>query len=166
MTHLQTVLLAVRGLKMHALRTLLTMLGMVIGVAAVIAMIAVGSGARMQVAERIQSLGAALLVIVPGAQSSGGASLGAATRHTLISDDALAINREISSVEHSAPELHGRAQVECGNRNWFTLVSGETPAFFYALDWRVQIGGLFSTEEEMRAAKVTVIGSTAASKLF
>ena len=166
MTHRQSVATAFRALQSNPLRSFLTLLGIIIGVAAVIAVIAIGSGARAEVAERIQSLGASLLVVVPGAQSTGGARLGAGSRHTLTEDDAAAITIEIASVKNAAPKVHGRGQVVQGNRNWATVVNGVTNDFFLALDWGFSGGGPFVSEEEQRAAKVVVLGQTVAANLF
>jgi putative ABC transport system permease protein len=162
----QSIFTAIRSLQTNPLRSILTMLGIIIGVAAVIAVVAVGSGARAQVAERIQNLGASLLVVVPGAQSSGGARLGAGTRHTLTEDDATSIEIEIAIVEHAAPKVHGLAQVIHGNRNWGTVVNGVTDEFFAALDWGFTGGGPFTPEEAVNAGKVAVIGTTVAENLF
>lgn len=162
----QAIVIALRALRINPMRSALTMLGIIIGVAAVIAMVAVGSGARMEVNERIQRLGASLLVVVPGAQLSGGVRLAAGSRHTLTEDDAAAIAREIVLVEHAAPKVHGRARVVHGSRNWSAPVSGVTPDFFDTLDWGISAGGTFSDEEEEAAAKVALIGTTVAKKLF
>jgi putative ABC transport system permease protein len=166
MSYWQAVIIALRALRMNPLRSTLTMLGIIIGVAAVIAMVAVGSGARMEVTERIQRLGASLLVVVPGSQSTGGVRLGSGTRHTLIENDATAIAREITLADYAAPKVHGRARVVYGHRNWSTPVSGVTRTFFSALDWGVAAGGPFTEDEEKAAAKVALIGTTVAKKLF
>src|SRR5262245_9846395 len=127
MNYWQSVRIALRALKVNALRSALTMLGIIIGVGAVITMIAVGSGGQAQVNERIRSLGANLLIVTPGAQIDGRARLGAATRHTLIEDDAKAIASEISSIVVAAPAVIGNAQAICGNRNWPTSIPGVVP---------------------------------------
>ena len=162
----QSLFTAIRALQTNALRSILTMLGIIIGVAAVIAVISMGSGARAQVAERIQSLGASLLVVVPGTQASGGARLGAGTSHTLTEDDATSIEAEIGLVRQAAPKVHGLAQVIRGNRNWGTVVNGVTGRFFEALDWEFSAGGPFTPDEERNAAKVAILGSTVAENLF
>lgn len=162
----ESILIALRALRTNPLRSALTMLGIIIGVAAVIAVIAVGSGARAQVAERIHSLGASLLVVMPGTQSAGGAQLGAGTRHTLTEGDAIAIESEISTAAQAAPKVHALAQVVHGNRNWAAPVSGVTAPFFAALDWRFAAGGQFTPDEEQQGAKVAVLGATVAEKLF
>ena len=127
MNYWQTVHIALRALRVNALRSALTMLGIVIGVGAVITMIAVGSGGQAQVSERIRSLGANLLVVTPGALTEGRAVLGAGTRHTLTEDDAEAIAGEVSAVAVAAPAGVGTAQVVHGNRNWSTFVAGVVP---------------------------------------
>jgi putative ABC transport system permease protein len=162
----ESVRVALRSLRVNVLRSLLTMLGVIVGVAAVIAMIAVGSGAEKQVEEHIRSLGVSLLVVLPGAQRSGSVRLSAGSRHTLREADATAIGREVGVVEGAAPKVHQRAQIVWGNRNWSTPVSGVTPSFFDVFDWPVTVGGAFTREDMDTAAKVAVIGTTIVKKLF
>jgi putative ABC transport system permease protein len=162
----ESIRVALRSLRVNVLRSLLTMLGVIVGVAAVIAMIAVSSGAERQVEEQIRSLGVSLLAVVPGAQRTGAVRLGAGSRHTLREGDAAAIARDVSVVDGAAPKVHQRAQVVWGNRNWSTPVSGVTPGFFEVFDWPVTAGGGFTQEDMDAAAKVAVIGTTVAKKLF
>jgi len=157
---------AMRAMQANPLRSILTMLGIIIGVAAVIAVIAIGSGAQAQVAERIQSLGASMLVVIPGVQYSGGVRTQAGSRHTLTDDDAVAIETEIGSVRNAAPKVSALAQVVYGNRNWETVINGVTGNFFDALEWPFVSGGPFVPDEERRAAKVVVLGKTVAENLF
>src|SRR5947209_9761106 len=107
-----------RSLRVNKMRSMLTILGVIAGVAAVVCMVSIGLGAQAQISERIQTLGANLLLITPGAQAVGGAKLESGTRHTLTEEDALAIRNEIASVQVAAPVLSRRAQVVAGNRNW------------------------------------------------
>ncbi len=166
MSYWQCVLVAASALRANMLRSALTMLGIIVGVAAVIAMVSVGRGASIQVAERIQSLGANLLIVVPGSITSAGVQRGAGSRHTLTQSDATAIANDIQLARYSAAKVHGRAQVVRGNRNWSTTVSGVTKVYFDALDWKVSLGGVFSLEDEKEGAKVAVIGRTVARRLF
>jgi putative ABC transport system permease protein len=166
MNYWQSVRIALRALKVNALRSVLTMLGIVIGVGAVITMIAVGSGGQAQVVERIRSLGANLLVVTPGAQIDGRARLGAGTRHTLIEDDAEAIAAEISSIVVAAPAVIGNAQIIYGNRNWSTSIAGVVPDHLVARDWRPRSGAAFTLTDVDSASKVALLGATAAEKLF
>jgi putative ABC transport system permease protein len=166
MNYWQNVRIALRALKVNALRSALTMLGIIIGVGAVITMIAVGSGGQAQVNERIRSLGANLLIVTPGAQIDGRARLGAGTRHTLIEDDAKAIASEISSIVVAAPAVIGNAQIIYGNRNWSTSISGVVPDHLIARDWRPRLGAAFTLTDVDSASKVALLGATAAEKLF
>ena len=157
---------AVRALRANLLRSALTMLGIIIGVAAVIAMVAVGSGAQTQVAEQIRSLGANLLLVQPGAESDGAVRLGAGSRHSLTEDDAAAIAAEVPGVVAAAPTVAGNAHLVHGNVNWSALVGGVTPDYLIARDWKVETGRAFTSEEVETAAKVVLLGTTAAKELF
>lgn len=162
----QGVIIASRALRANLLRSTLTMLGIIIGVAAVITMFAVGSGARSKVMERIQNLGANLILIVPGSHFSAGVHRGTGTSATLTAEDAKAIAEGIPMVEHAAPKVARRLQVVRGNRNWSAPVNGVTDTFFRALNWNTTIGGLFTEKDESQAAKVALLGRTVATKLF
>ncbi|MBM3547404.1 MAG: FtsX-like permease family protein [Alphaproteobacteria bacterium] len=157
---------ALRALRVNALRSALTMLGIIIGVGAVIVMVAIGSGAHQRVAEQIRSLGANLIMLLPGAVTTGGARLGAGTRPTLTEDDAAAIARELPIVEVAAPTVRGQVQVVFGNQNWSSWAVGTTPDFLVAREWNIAEGRLFTPEEMSSAAKVTLIGKTVAEKIF
>ena len=158
--------IAVRALRVNKLRSILTMLGIIMGVAAVIAMISVGSGAQARIAEQIQSLGANMLVVLSGSSTSGGVRLGAGSQLTITEEDAWAIKREIPSVEAAAPTMRGSAQVVWGNLNWSTQIQGTTPEFFEARDWPVVAGQAFAQEAVDGATKVAVLGETVARNLF
>jgi putative ABC transport system permease protein len=157
---------ALGALRINRLRSALTMLGVVIGVAAVITMVALGGGASQQVVAQIRSLGANLLIVVPGSATEGGARLGARTRHTLTEDDARAIAREVPVVTVAAPAVEGTAQIVWGHRNWSTSVIGAVPGHFQARDWQVATGDLFAAGEVSAAAKIAVLGETVAHRLF
>ena len=155
-----------RALRVHKMRSILTILGIIVGVAAVVCMVSVGLGAQAQVSEKIRTLGANLLLVTPGAQASGGARLEAGTRHTLTEEDALAIRKEISAVQVAAPVLSRRTQVVAGNRNWSSLVAGVKTDYLVAREWPILNGRPFSAEELDSGAKVAVIGDVIAEELF
>jgi len=158
--------IAVRALRVNKLRSALTMLGIVIGVGAVITMVAVGAGAQARVAEQIQSLGSNMIIVLSGSITAGGVRMGSGSQLTITEDDAWAIQREIRTVTAAAPTSRGSAQIVYGNLNWATSVQGVTGDFFTAREWDVADGRLFSQEEVEGAAKVALIGQTVAGNLF
>ena len=158
--------IAVRALRVNKLRSALTMLGIVIGVGAVITMVAVGAGAQARVAEQIQSLGSNMIIVLSGSVLSGGARMGSGSQLTITEDDAWAIQREIPAVAAAAPTSRGGAQVVYGNLNWATGIQGVTLEFFTAREWDVADGRLFSQEEVEGAGKVALVGLTVAGNLF
>jgi putative ABC transport system permease protein len=158
--------IAVRALRVNKLRTALTMLGIVIGVGAVITMVAVGSGAQARVAEQIASLGSNLLIILSGSLTSGGARLGSGSHPTITEDDAWAIQREIPVVEAAAPSWRGGAQAVYGNLNWSTQIGGVTPEYFVVREWNPDTGRAMTSEDVDGAAKVALLGQTVAENLF
>ncbi len=157
---------ALDSLRANALRSALTMLGIFIGVAAVIAMVAVGSGARETVLAQIRALGANLIVVVPGNVTVGGVRLGSGARASLTQDDALALEREIDAVEAAAPTSRGQVQVVAGGVNWSSWLLGVTPAFFVARDWEIALGRGLEAEDYDRGAQVVLLGETVARTLF
>ena len=158
--------IAVRALRVNKLRSALTMLGIVIGVGAVITMVAVGSGAQARVAEQIQSLGSNMIIVLSGSVVSGGVRMGSGSQLTITEDDAWAIQREIAAVVSAAPTSRGGAQVVYGNLNWATGIQGVTLEFFTAREWDVADGRLFSQEEIEGAGKVALVGQTVVASLF
>src|SRR5262245_44364292 len=158
--------IAVRALRVNKLRSALTMLGIVIGVGAVITMVAVGAGAQARVAEQIQSLGSNLIVVLSGSVTSSGVRLGSGSQLTITEDDAWAIQREIPLVEAAAPTMRGGAQIVYGNLNWATSIQGVTPEYFAARDWAVVSGRTFSQEDVDGATKVALLGQTVTFNLF
>jgi putative ABC transport system permease protein len=137
MTLADAAITAADALRLHKLRSALTMLGIIIGVAAVIAMMAVGGGAREQIVAQIRSLGANLLVVVPGNITQGGVRLGAGAASTLTDDDATAIAKEVPSAQAIAPFVRGGAQVVAGGANWATTIYGIDAGWFEAREWDV-----------------------------
>ena len=158
--------IAVGALRVNVMRSLLTMLGIVIGVAAVIVMVAVGAGARELIGEQIRSIGSNLILVVPGATTQGGARMGSGSVHSLKASDADAMIRECSAVKLAAPVWGNVTQVVHGNRNWRTRVTGTTQDYFPVREWKLRSGRIFSPEEEKQASKVAVIGGTVAENLF
>ena len=116
------VRIALRALRVNKLRTALTMLGIIIGVSAVIAMVSVGAGAQGRIAEQIRSMGSNLVVVVPGSQTSGGFRYGLGSQLTLTEEDARAVALEVPAAEVAAPTVRGTAQTVYGNTNWSTVV--------------------------------------------
>lgn len=142
------------------------MLGIIVGVAAVVCMVSVGAGAEAQVTEKIRTLGANLLVIMPGAPNSGGARLEAGKGHTLTEDDALAVRQRFGEVQVSTPVISGSAQVVAGNRNWATLAAGINSDYFVAREWPLSTGRSFTVNEAESGAKVAIVGAVIAEELF
>jgi putative ABC transport system permease protein len=163
---LASIRIALRALRVNKLRSTLTMLGIIIGVAAVITMIAVGSGAQARVEEQIRGLGTNLIILSPGAVNTGGVRLGAGTRASLTEDDAYAIGREIATVQASAPTLRGNGQVVAGGNNWSTTFYGVTPEYFEARNWVVATGKNFEQADLAGSTKVALLGETVARNLF
>ncbi len=166
MTYLESIRIAIRALRTNGLRSLLTMLGIIVGVACVITMVAVGEGAHTRIAEQIRTLGANLLMVLPGAGREGGARLKLGSRHTLTEGDAAAIRREVPVVDVAAAAIVGRAQVVHGNRNWNTIVTGTEPDYFITREWPVGSGRRFTRRDVSAAAKVAVLGASVAKALF
>jgi ABC-type antimicrobial peptide transport system permease subunit len=161
-----TLRAALRSLRRNKMRAALTMLGVIIGVGAVIAMVSIGQGANAAVQEQIRSLGTDLLMVVPGATTSAGVRSGWGGVSTLTADDARAIKRDcpaIAEVTHFRREV---AQVTYGNQNWSTLIQGATPSFFQVRGWELSNGAALTLRDEETAARVAVLGQTVADKLF
>jgi putative ABC transport system permease protein len=150
----------------NPIRAALTSLGILIGVAAVIATVAVGDGARQQVQDQIRSLGAELLLIWPGSITQGGARLGAGQRQNLTWDDAQLIPRELPRFRTAVAMIRGPQQVVGGNQNWATQLTGTDPGYFEALDWPIAAGRVFTPAEAEASRKVVVLGATVAETLF
>jgi putative ABC transport system permease protein len=158
--------IAIRSLRANKMRSFLTMLGIIIGVASVITMVAVGSGAQTRVADQIRSLGANVLMVVPGAARTGSARKESGSRHTLTESDARAIASQIQLVQTAAPSIRGSHQVVYGSRNWNTTINGTAANYFSIRDWALSSGRHFSGEEEQTGGKVALIGATVARELF
>ncbi len=163
---LQALRIALRSLKVNKLRTALTMLGIMIGVAAVIAMVSVGTGAQARVAEQIQSLGSNLIIALSGSTNQAGVRLGQGSQTTITEDDASAIAREVPAVQVAAPSSRGNAQVVYGNLNWSTAIQGVTADYVEARDWPVDVGRPILQEDVDGATKIALLGQTTAQNLF
>jgi putative ABC transport system permease protein len=166
MSLLDSLLAGICALRANQIRTALTMLGIVIGVAAVICMLSIGMGAQSDVAEKIRTLGSNLLLVKPGTQISDAARLGAGTAHTLTEDDASAIRREVGGVQTAAPLLSHSEQLIAGDRNWSSLVAGVDRDYLITREWRIANGRTFTAEELDRADKVAIVGSDIVERLF
>ena len=158
--------IALRALRANVLRSVLTTLGIIIGVGAVIAMISIGAGAQARVAEQLKRLGSNLVYITPGSVSSGGVRLGYGTRPSITLDDATAISREIPPVLAAAPSVWTSSQLVYGNMNWWAGIHGTSPAFEDVRSWPVVAGRYFSDDDVETGAKVALLGQTTASNLF
>jgi putative ABC transport system permease protein len=157
---------AFRALAANTLRSILTMLGIIIGVAAVITMIAVGRGATDRVQEQMKGLGSNIMLVMPGGLTQGGVRLGASTGQGLSEEDAVAIARDVPEVQVAAPSMRTGAQVIAGNTNWSTSIMGGTNDYLEAREWPLQSGRTFETAEIQGSAKVAMIGQTVATQLF
>jgi putative ABC transport system permease protein len=166
MMTLQSIRIALRSLRVNKLRSALTMLGIIIGVGAVITMVAVGAGASARVAEQIQSLGSNLIIVLSGSVNTAGVRIGQGSQLTITEDDSAAIAREVPAVQVYAPSVRGNTQVVFGNLNWYTGVQGVTADYFEARDWMVVSGRPIGPEDVDGATKVALLGQTTAQNLF
>ncbi|MDI6790183.1 MAG: ABC transporter permease [Thermodesulfobacteriota bacterium] len=148
------------------MRSVLTMLGIIIGVAAVVVMVAIGSGASAKITAQIESVGSNLLIVIPGATTAGGVRMGSGTVSTLTLADSEAIVQNCPSVARVAPVWGGIAQAVYGNQNWSTGVTGTTPSMFAIRDWTLTAGRFFTVQETKAAAKVALLGQTVVNNLF
>jgi putative ABC transport system permease protein len=163
---LASLWIALRALIANKMRSALTMLGIIIGVGAVIAMVAVGSGAKQQIAEQIASMGSNLLIVLSGSSTSGGLRFGSGTVPTLTVDDAKAIQNEIPDVKYVAPSQRGTVQIIFGNQNWSTVADGTTPEVLFIRDWSLQSGRSFTQQDLDGTTKVCLLGETVVENLF
>jgi len=158
--------MAVHALGKNKIQTALTMLGIVIGVSAVIAMVAIGEGAKAQVESAFAAMGTSLLIVMPGSTSSGGARGGFGSQPTLTWDDLRAIQTEVPSVRSAAPVLRSNAQLLSEDQNWSTTVQGTTPEYFEIRSWTATSGTNLTQSDVDGGTKVIVLGQTVATKLF
>ena len=160
------IIISYRSLNKNKVRSLLTMLGIIIGVASVIAMLSIGQGSRDSIEKQIQSMGTNVIMVFPGATFRGGVAGGAGTAQSLKMDDLDAIRDECPSVKLVSPLARSSGQVIAGNSNWNTSVQGVYPEYFEIRDLTLASGEIFSQADEGRSSKVCVIGTTVANNLF
>lgn len=161
-----TIKISFRALKVNKMRSALTSLGIIIGVGAVIIMLAIGSGASKQISDQISSMGSNLLIVMSGATTSGGVRMGSGSQPTLTLKDAEAILEQSNSVSYVAPSVSEVGQVIFGNQNWSTQITGTTPSMMEVREWSISAGRMFSEEDVKNATKICVIGQTVAANLF
>lgn len=166
MTLLRSLRTACRALEVHRLRSALALLGLAIGVGALITMLAVGAGARAVVVEQFQALGSDLLIVLSGSATSGGVRLGHGSRLTITQGDAAAIQQEVPAVQVAAPSLRGNVQAVHGNRNWSTYMLGVTADFLEAREWSLAAGRAITPADVDGAAKVALVGQGLVQELF
>ena len=163
---LQTVPSALAALRANKGRSVLTTLGIIIGVAAVIAIVALGEGASASVSSQLAGLGTNLLTIMPGSTRSGGAAAGAGSATTLKAEDADAISQKIQGLSGVSPVVSGNAQVIYGSQNWSTRVQAVAAAYLPINDWKIAQGSTFTDQDNTNASNVAILGQTVASNLF
>ncbi len=166
MSALESLRIAMRALRVNKLRSVLTVLGIVVGVGAVVCMVSVGAGAQAEVSEKIRTLGANLLLVLPGAKNSGGARLESGTQPTLTEEDAASIRRELVNVQVAAPLLSRSMPLVATNRNWVTVVAGINADYLVAREWQIASGRSFTSDEITSGTKVAIVGSVIVEELF
>ncbi len=166
MQFIETIRVALDSLMRQKTRAALTMLGIVIGVGAVVAMVAVGQGAQSAVEAQIASLGTNVMMLFPGSMQHGGVSTGAGAAVTLKDADVQAIEEQCPDVQYVSPTTRTNRQVVAGNLNWFTSVQGGSPEFFIIRDWTLDKGEFFTEQDQRAATKVCVMGQTVVQNLF
>ncbi len=166
MEFLATLRIALRALARNKMRSMLTMLGIIIGVAAVIAMVGVGQGAQQKVQDQIAAMGTNLLFVSSGSVNRGGLHVGSGATKTLIGEDMKAILREVPTVAMAAPGSGASAQVVWENQNWNTRLTGTEPQYLDIRSWPIAAGANFTQDDVNHAADVAVIGATVKQNLF
>ncbi len=166
MSLVDTLLSAFVSLRANILRTVLTTLGIIIGVAAVIAMVGVGAGAEQRIQSVIDNLGTNVLFVSNGSSRSGGVRGGSGSQVSLTEADARAIEEEASSVLIAAPSVRASAQLIRGNSNWFATIYGAGDGYLKAREWQISSGRTFSPQEERSPTKLAIIGQTIVAQLF
>ena len=161
-----TLVVSFRALRRNILRSALTSLGIIIGVAAVIATVSIGNGAKAQVEGQIASLGQNIISVFPGTSTTGGMRGGWGSASSLTPEDALAILAEVPGVVAVSPEMRDRAQVLANGLNWNTMIMGESPDYLSIRVWPIAEGGMFTEQDVRSYSKVAVIGKTVADQLF
>ncbi len=162
----QTALIALRALRRNKMRSLLTALGIIIGVASVVAMVALGNGAQARITSQVSALGQNLLTVVAGSKKSGGVNSGLGSASAITLADAGAVQREVPDVAAVSPEVSLTAQAIANGRNWSTTVIGESPDYLKIRNWKVAAGSMFNESDIRSSAKIAVIGAKTAGELF
>ena len=163
----ESIIIALEGLKSNKLRSILTMLGIIIGVGAVIAMVSIGMGVQQKVQSSIASLGSNLLIVMPGSNAPPGTvRLAAGSNITLTNQDAKAISKQVAGINYVLPSVSSQYQVIYGNQNWKTSVQGTTPDFLAVRNYSLAAGSFFSSRDDDSRARVAVLGQTVATNLF
>jgi putative ABC transport system permease protein len=157
---------AFKALRRNRMRTLLTALGIIIGVAAVITMVGLGQGASSEVQEQVNRLGQNVILVFPGARQLGGVSIGGGSANTLTVGDAIALRDEIPEVIAASPEVRSQRVLVYGNRNWFTRVYGQSADYLQIRQWPIESGRMYTEEDVERASLVAVVGQTIVEELF
>lgn len=166
MNFLAVIKISILALKRHKLRSILTMLGIIIGVGAVIAVFSIGAGAQKMIDDQIAQAGTNLIFVSPGTSNTSGVHWGMGSITTLVDDDAKAIGRECSAVSQVTPGVRSSAQVVAGDQNWSTGIVGHNHLFPSIRNWPVESGTFFSEQDVASAARVAVLGKTVAENLF
>jgi putative ABC transport system permease protein len=161
-----TIIIALRALRRNKLRSILTALGIIIGVGAVIAMVSIGNGAKAQVEAQVANLGQNVVTVFSGSFTGGGARGGWGSAPTLTVEDAVAIKAEISNIVGVSPEVRDRSQILANGLNWNTQVIGESPDYPEIRSWKIAEGSMFTDQDVRSVGKVAVIGKTVADQLF
>src|SRR5215467_13926338 len=166
MNLLAIIKVAARALGRNKLRTALTMLGIIIGVGAVIVLVSIGQGAQAMVLDQISSMGTNMMYVMPGNMMFGGAAMGAGAAATLTDDDVIAMEREVPTIAAASPVVNASGQLVFGNQNWFVRIQGTNEKFPEIRTWQVEQGEFFTDADVRSAARVIVLGKTVAEKLF
>jgi putative ABC transport system permease protein len=166
MNPLQIFRVAVRALLRNKMRSFLTTLGIIIGVSAVIAMVAIGEGAKARVADAFASMGSNILIVLSGSTTAGGQRGGFGSMPTLTWDDLKAIRSEASAVRYATPQLRATAPVISEDQNWATSINGVSPEFFQIRDWAIRLGTNINQSDVEGGTKVVVLGQTVVENLF
>jgi putative ABC transport system permease protein len=166
MNLLAIIKVAARALGRNKLRTALTMLGIIIGVGAVIVLVSIGQGAQAMVLDQISSMGTNMMYVMPGNLNFGGAALGAGAANTLTDEDVVAMEREVPTIAAASPVVNTSGQLVFGNQNWFVRMQGTNEKFPEIRSWKVEQGDFFTDADIRSAARVIVLGKSVADKLF
>ena len=163
---INTIKVALRALRRNKMRSILTALGIIIGVGAVIAMVSIGNGAKAQVEAQVASLGENVITVFPGSFTTGGMRSGWGSASTLTIEDAEGIRREVANAVAVSPEVRDRAQVLANGLNWNTQIMGESPDYPAIRTWKFAEGSIFTDQDVRSVAKVAVLGKTVVDQLF